>query len=86
LEDARTNQRLCFVGRSTDIVSRIMSPWISERIGQQVIVEKGRGWREHRHSSNRKLATGRLQLLFVGAVSAVNVALYPNLPFNFSWI
>jgi tripartite-type tricarboxylate transporter receptor subunit TctC len=71
-------------GGSTDIVARIMSPWISERLGQQVIVENrpGGGTNIGVQAVVNSQPDG-YTLLFVGAVSAVNVALYPNLPFNF---
>ncbi len=70
-------------GGGADIVSRIMAPWLSERLGQSVIVE------------NRAGAGGNISvqavvnsppdgytLLFIGASAAVNASLFDSLPYN----
>lgn len=71
-------------GGSTDIVARIMSRWISDRIGQQVIVENkpGGGTSIGVQAVVNSQPDG-YTLLFVGTVSAINPALYPDLRFNF---
>jgi tripartite-type tricarboxylate transporter receptor subunit TctC len=70
-------------GGGSDIVSRIMAPWLSERLGQPVVVENKPG-----ASTNISVQTvvnsppDGYTLLFVAASAAVNVALFDNLPFN----
>jgi tripartite-type tricarboxylate transporter receptor subunit TctC len=70
-------------GGGGDIVSRVMAPWLSERLGQPVVIE------------NRPGASGNLSvqtvanapadgytLLFVPASAAVNVTLFEGLPYH----
>jgi tripartite-type tricarboxylate transporter receptor subunit TctC len=70
-------------GGGADTVSRIMAQWLSDRLGQSVVVE------------NKPGATGNISLqaavssppdgytlVFVAASAAVNVTLFENLPFN----
>src|SRR6266566_718061 len=70
-------------GGGADIVSRIMAPWLAERIGQPVVIENKPG-----ASSNISVQTVATSppdgytLLFVPASAAVNVTLFDNLPFN----
>ncbi len=70
-------------GGGADIVSRIMAQWLSERLGQQVIVENKPG-----ASTNISIATvansppDGYTLLFIAASAAVNVSFFDNLPFN----
>jgi tripartite-type tricarboxylate transporter receptor subunit TctC len=70
-------------GGGADAVARIMGPWLSERLGQQVIIENRPG-----ASSNIAVqavvnspADG-YTLLFYGASSVVNASIFDNLPFN----
>src|SRR5215831_12617851 len=71
-------------GGSTDIVARIIAPWLSERLGQHVIVENKPG-------AGTNIATQAVigsqpdgyTLLFVTASNAINATLYDALPFNF---
>jgi tripartite-type tricarboxylate transporter receptor subunit TctC len=71
-------------GGATDIQARLMGQWLSERLGQQFIVE------------NRAGASGNLgtevavrapadgyTLLQIVTPNAINAALYSNLPFDF---
>jgi len=71
-------------GGETDITARLIGPWLSERLGQQFVVE------------NRPGASGNIAaeavaraspdgstLLLVAANNATNATLYENLPFNF---
>src|SRR5262250_2874783 len=70
-------------GGGADIVSRIMAPWLAERLGQPVVIENKPG-----ASSNISVQTvvnsppDGYTLLFVPASAAVNVSLFENLPFN----
>ena len=71
-------------GGVTDITARLIGPWLSQRLGQQFVVE------------NRPGASGNIAaeavvraspdgytLLLVAANNASNVTLYEKLPFNF---
>src|SRR5215470_16759474 len=70
-------------GGGADIVSRIMAPWLAERLGQPVVIENKPG-----ASSNISIQTvvnspaDGYTLLFVPASAAVNVTLFDQLPFN----
>jgi tripartite-type tricarboxylate transporter receptor subunit TctC len=70
-------------GGGADIVSRILAPWLSERLGQPVVIENKPGG-----ASNISVQTvansppDGYTLLFVPASAAVNITLYDNLPFN----
>ena len=70
-------------GGGGDIVSRIMAPWLSERLGQPVVVENKPG-----ASSNISVQAvvnsppDGYTLLFVPASAAVNMTLFDALPFN----
>jgi tripartite-type tricarboxylate transporter receptor subunit TctC len=70
-------------GGGADIVARIMGPWLSERLGQQVIIENRPG-----ASSNIAVQAvvnsppDGYTLLFLGASAVVNTILFENLPFN----
>ncbi len=67
-----------------DIVARLMGQWLSERTGQQFIVE-------NRPGAGTNIATEIVvnapadgyTLLFVGVPAAINATLYANLSFNF---
>src|SRR5262245_32175710 len=71
-------------GGPNDINARLMGQWLSERLGQQFIVD------------NRPGASGNIAmeqvvrsppdgytLTMIALSSAVNATLFPNLPFNF---
>ena len=70
-------------GGGADIVSRIMAPWLAERLGQPVVIENKPG-----ASSNISIQAvvnappDGYTLLFVPASAAVNVSLFDNLSFN----
>jgi tripartite-type tricarboxylate transporter receptor subunit TctC len=70
-------------GGGADIVSRIMAAWLSERLGQSVIVENKPG-----ASTNISLEAvvnsppDGYTLVFIAASAAVNVSLFNNLTFN----
>ena len=67
-----------------DIVARLMGHWLSERTGQQFIIE-------NRPGAGTNIATELVvnapadgyTLLFVGVSAAINTTLYDNLSFNF---
>ena len=67
-----------------DIVARLMGQWLSERTGQQFLVE-------NRPGAATNIATEIVvnaapdgyTLLFVGVSAAINATLYDNLSFNF---
>src|SRR6266568_3945536 len=70
-------------GGGADIVSRIMAPWLAERLGQPVVIENKPG-----ASSNISVQTvvnsppDGYTLLFVAASAAVNMTLFEALPFD----
>jgi tripartite-type tricarboxylate transporter receptor subunit TctC len=71
-------------GGPVDTVARIMTKWLSERLGQQFIVE-------NRAGSGGNIATEAAigaapdgyTLLFSGANNAISASLYKKLPFDF---
>jgi tripartite-type tricarboxylate transporter receptor subunit TctC len=71
-------------GGPVDIVARIMSQWLSERLGQQFVVE-------NRAGSGGNLAAAAAitsppdgyTLLFVAPNNAISTSLYKKLPFDF---
>ncbi len=71
-------------GGVTDIVARLMGQWLSERLGQQFIVE-------NRTGAATNVATEAVvradpdgyTLLVSSAANAINATLYDNLNFNF---
>ena len=71
-------------GGLTDILARLLSPWLSERLAQQFIVEDQPG-------AGTNLATERVvralpdgyTLLMATSTNAINATLYDNLKFNF---
>ena len=71
-------------GGSPDIIARLIGQWLSERLGQPIVVD------------NRSGASGNIgteivvrappdgyTLLMALSLNAINGALYDNLPFNF---
>jgi len=71
-------------GSASDIVARLMAQWLSERLGQQFVVE-------NRPGASTNIATEAVvrappdgyTLLLVTATNALNHTLYNNLSFNF---
>jgi tripartite-type tricarboxylate transporter receptor subunit TctC len=71
-------------GGPVDTVARIMAQWLSDRLGQQFIVE-------NRTGSGGNMAAAAVisspadgyTLLFVGANNAISTSLYKRLPFDF---
>ena len=71
-------------GGATDIVARLMGQWLSERLGQQFIIENrpGAGSNIATEAVVRAPADG-YTLLLVGRPNAINATLYDKLNFNF---
>src|SRR6202007_1025022 len=71
-------------GGPTDITARLIAQWLSERLGQQFIVENraGAGSNLAVEAVVRAPADG-YTLLVAGATNAVNATLYEKLSFNF---
>jgi tripartite-type tricarboxylate transporter receptor subunit TctC len=71
-------------GGPVDTVARIMAQWLSDRLGQQFIVE-------NRTGSGGNIAAAAVisapadgyTVLFVGANNAISTSLYKHLPFDF---
>jgi len=71
-------------GGSTDIIARLIGGWLSERLGQQFVIE-------NRPGAGSNIGTEVVvnappdgyTLLLVGASSAINATLYEKLNFNF---
>jgi tripartite-type tricarboxylate transporter receptor subunit TctC len=71
-------------GGVTDIVARLMAQWLSERLGQQFIVENRTGFGTNiaTEAVVRAVPDG-YTLLVASASNAINATLYDNLNFNF---
>ena len=71
-------------GSAPDIVARLIGQWLSERLGQQFLVENRPGAASNIGAEvvARAPADG-YTLLLVGAPNAINTTLYDKLSFNF---
>jgi tripartite-type tricarboxylate transporter receptor subunit TctC len=71
-------------GGANDIVARLMGQWLSERLGQQFIIENrpGAGTNIGTEAVVRAPADGYM-VLMVDPSSAINASLYNKLNFNF---
>jgi len=71
-------------GSTSDILARLISPWLSERLGQQFIVENrpGAGANIATEAVVKAAADG-YTLLLVAPTAAINATLYDKLSFNF---
>ena len=71
-------------GSSPDIIARLAGQWLSDRLGQQLVIENrpGFGGNIATESVVRAAPDGYTLLLAV-STNAVNASLYPNLSYNF---
>jgi tripartite-type tricarboxylate transporter receptor subunit TctC len=71
-------------GGSTDILARLIGQWLSERLGQQFIIENrpGAGTTIATEAVVRSSPDG-YTLLLVNSSDTTNAALYPKLTYNF---
>jgi tripartite-type tricarboxylate transporter receptor subunit TctC len=71
-------------GGGADTVVRIMASWLSERLGQQVIVENrpGGGTNIAVQAVINSPPDGYTLLMF-GLANVINASMFPNLPFDF---
>ena len=71
-------------GSSADILARLMSQWLSDRLGQQFVVDNrtGAGGNIATEAVVRSPADGHT-LLLAGSNDAINTRLYDHLSYNF---
>jgi tripartite-type tricarboxylate transporter receptor subunit TctC len=71
-------------GGTTDLLARLMGQWLSQRLGQQVIIENraGGGNNIGTEMAVRAPADG-YTIFLVNPANAINATLYTKLPFNF---
>ena len=71
-------------GGPADILARLISPWLSERLGHQFVIENrpGAGSNVATEAVVRAPADG-YTLLIATTANAVNATLYDRLPYNF---
>src|SRR5262249_16410663 len=71
-------------GGSTDIIARLVAQFLSERMGQPVVIENrpGGGTNIATQAVVNSPADG-YTLLFTASTHTINVSLYQSLPFNF---
>ncbi len=71
-------------GGTTDLLARVVGQWLSQRLGQQVIIENkaGGGNNIGTEMAIRAPADG-YTIFLVNPANAINATLYPKLPFNF---
>jgi tripartite-type tricarboxylate transporter receptor subunit TctC len=71
-------------GGATDVVARIMGQWLSDHLGQQVVIEnRGGAGGNIATQSVINAAPDGYTFLLVPTSSAINATLYESLPYNF---
>jgi tripartite-type tricarboxylate transporter receptor subunit TctC len=71
-------------GGTTDLLARLMGQWLSQRLGQQVLVENRAGGGNNIGTEYAiKAAPDGYTLFLVNPANAINATLYHNLPFVF---
>jgi tripartite-type tricarboxylate transporter receptor subunit TctC len=71
-------------GGTTDVMARLMGQWLSERLGQQFVIENRPGAAGNiAAEAVVKAPPDGYTLLQVGIPNAINATLYTNLSFNF---
>jgi tripartite-type tricarboxylate transporter receptor subunit TctC len=70
-------------GGGADAAARILAAWLSERLGQPVIIENkpGGGTNVSIQAATNSVPDG-YTLVLLGSSAAINTTLYPTLPFN----
>jgi tripartite-type tricarboxylate transporter receptor subunit TctC len=71
-------------GGPTDITARLIAQWLSERLGQQIVIEnRGGAGSNIAVEATIGAPPDGYTLLIVGATNAINATLYEKLNFNF---
>ena len=71
-------------GGTTDVLARIIAQWLSEKLGQQFIVENKPGGGNNIGTDYvAKAAPDGYTMLLVNPANGINATLYKSLPFNF---
>lgn len=71
-------------GGTTDLLARLMAQWLSQRLGQQVIVDNKPGAGNNIGTELAiKSAPDGYTIFLVNPANAINASLYKNLNFNF---
>jgi tripartite-type tricarboxylate transporter receptor subunit TctC len=71
-------------GGVTDITARLIGPWLSERLGQQFVIENRPGASGNLAAETvARAAADGYTLLLIASNNAYNMTLYENLRFNF---
>jgi tripartite-type tricarboxylate transporter receptor subunit TctC len=71
-------------GGTTDLLARFVAGWLSEKMGQQFIIEnKPGGGNNIGVESVVKAEPDGYTMLLVNPANGINTTLYPKLPFNF---
>jgi len=71
-------------GGTTDLLARLMGQWLSQRLGQQVIIDNRAGGGNNIGTEmSVKAAPDGYTVHLVNPANAINATLYPKLAFNF---
>jgi tripartite-type tricarboxylate transporter receptor subunit TctC len=71
-------------GGTTDLLARLMGQWLSQRLGQQVIIENRAGGGNNIGTEVAvRSAPDGYTIFLVNPANAINATLYTKLPFNF---
>jgi tripartite-type tricarboxylate transporter receptor subunit TctC len=71
-------------GGSTDVLARIMSVWLADKLGQPIVIEnKAGGGNNIGVDYVVKSAPDGYTMLLVNPANGINTTLYKNLPFDF---
>src|SRR5262249_42598971 len=69
---------------ATDITARLIGQWLSERLGQQIVIDnKPGGGSNIGTQAVVRAPADRYTLLMVGSFNTINATLYDNLNYNF---